>query len=354
MPVAAWCVPSRWRWWPCTTRQSNASAVAWPSSSCSPAVRSSKTCVGVLTLGLKRADASEQQAIGRALSWVAESSTVPALLELLRGPAAVAQVAAASLRRLGSLAEPQLIQALHDGSTEERRALVPLLGGKSSARSELVACLEDDDATVRALSCDALARSSDPSVVSAIFPLLSDPDARVSQAALAATQSLGSDETRRLALEAARSSDARLQRAGLRIIGYFGYPEGLEALLHAANASDEKVREAAISGLPFLDDPSALSALLAASQHESTRTRTAAVRALGHTTGETSARERLRWRSTTKRPGCVTTPVRHWAGCTTTQPPKKSLACSVTTSVRFVWRPSKPWRTCAARARSTS
>jgi len=248
----------------------------------------------VLALGLKRADATEQQALGRALAWVGQESTVPALLELLRGPTAVAQVAAASLKKLGSVAEPQLVEALRTSSVEERRLLIPILGGRRSARGALVACLEDEDATVRALSCDALARSSDPSVVSAIFPLLSEPDARVGQAALSAVQSLGSDETRRLALAAAGSSDARLQRAALRIIGYFGYPEGLPALTQAALASDEKIREAAIAGLPFIDAPEAMQALLNAAQHPSPRTRTAAVRALGHTTGEAAARERLR------------------------------------------------------------
>ena len=248
----------------------------------------------LLTLGLKRADAVEQQALGQVLSWVGEEGTVPALLELLQGPAAVAQIAAASLRRLGSIAEPQLVEAVRVGSSEARRSLVPILSGKLSARDVLVTCLEDEDASVRALACDALARTSDPTVVPGIFPLLSDRDGRVAQAALAAVQSLGSDATRRLALEGARSNDERQQRAALRIIGYFGYPEGLDALQVGARAADEKLREAAIAGLPFIDDPSALQALLEASHHASARTRTAAVRALGHTTGEANARERLR------------------------------------------------------------
>jgi HEAT repeat protein len=246
-----------------------------------------------LTLGLKRADAPEQVALGQALAWVGEESTVPALLSLLRGSPAVAQVAATSLRKLGSVAEPLLLEALRVGSSEERRLLVPILSGRLTARDELVACLLDEDPTVRALSCDALARASDSSAAPSIFPLLGDTDARVGQAALAAIQSLGSDETRRLALETARSSDARSRRAGLRIIGYFGYAEGLEALTEAAHDTDEKTREAALSGLPFIEGPRALSVLLQAASHESARTRTAAVRALGHTAGEPSVKEHL-------------------------------------------------------------
>ncbi|MES1175510.1 MAG: HEAT repeat domain-containing protein, partial [Myxococcales bacterium] len=247
-----------------------------------------------LALALKRADPSEQSALGRTLAWVGEESTVPALLDLLRAPSDVAKVAAASLKRLGAVAEPQLVLALRAAGTELRRVLIPILNGKRAARDELMACLGDEDPTVRALACDALARTSDPAAVPSIFGLLCDPDARVAQAALGAIQSLGSGETKRLALEAARSGDLRLRRAALRVIGYFGYPEGLDALTEGSLSSDEKLRDAAISGLPFIEGPEAVSVLLTASRHESPRTRIAAVRALGHTTGEPGVRERLR------------------------------------------------------------
>ncbi len=246
-----------------------------------------------LTLGLKRADASEQLAVGRVLSWIGQESTVPTLLNLLRGPSAVAKIAADSLRRLGALAEPALIDALLNAPSEERRLVVPVLSGRLAARDALIACLEDEDAVVRAASCDALARTSDASASPAIFRVLGDADARVGQAALAAIQSLGSNETRRLTLEAASSDEPRLRRAALRIIGYFGYVEGLEALSEAAADDDERIREAAIAGLPFIDDPRALAMLLQAAGHESARTRTSAVRALGHTAGEPSVRAQL-------------------------------------------------------------
>jgi len=247
-----------------------------------------------LSLGLKRADLAEQLALSQVLSWVGEQSTVETLIGLLRGAPAVAQSAAASLKRLGTLAEPQLIEALHSATSEERRLLVPLVGGKLSARDQLVACLQDEDPIVRAVSCDALARTSDPAAVPAIFPLLADADGRVAQAALAAIQTLGSDDTRRLALAAASSSDTRLRRAALRIIGYFGYPAGLPALLEASKSDDEKLREAAIAGLPFIDEPRAQNELLHAARHVSPRTRTFAVRALGHTAGDPVVLAQLR------------------------------------------------------------
>jgi HEAT repeat protein len=247
-----------------------------------------------LTQSLKRADASEQIAISQALALIGEESAVPSLLTLLNGPPAVAQVAASSLKRLGTMAEAPVIEALRNGTSAQRRLLVPILSGRLAARDELVGCLEDDDPTVRALSADALARASDPAAVPALFRLLADGDARVAQAALGAIQSLGSAQTEQLAIAAARSSDPRMRAGGLRIIGYFGYPAGLDALSDAAHSDDERIRDAAIAGLPFVDDARALSLLLDSSRHASARTRTAAVRALGHSGGESHVLDRLR------------------------------------------------------------
>ncbi|MEO8900354.1 MAG: HEAT repeat domain-containing protein [Polyangiaceae bacterium] len=247
-----------------------------------------------LVLSLKRADAGEQLAVGQVLSWVDDESTVPVLLSLLGGPSAVAQVAAAALKKLGALAEPALIEALRGGSSSLQRLIVPLLGGRQAAQSALLECLHEEDATVRALSCDALARSSDVSAASAIFPLLGDPDARVAQAAMGAIQSLGSDETRRLVLAGATSSEPRVRRASLRVIGYFGYAEGLDLLTVAVRGEDELAREAALGSLPFIENSEALLLLLDSVNHSSTRTRIAAVRALGHTEGGLSVLEKLR------------------------------------------------------------
>ncbi|MDF2697748.1 MAG: repeat protein, partial [Labilithrix sp.] len=132
-------------------------------------------------------------------------------------------------------------------------------------------------------ACEALARAGDPAAVTALFRLIGDRDGRVSHAAAAAIQSLGSLETKRLALEQGRSQDIRTRRAALRIISYFGYPEGLDVLVGALVDEDEKVREAAIYGLPLIDDPKGIAALLDTAAHPSARTRGAVMRALGQT-----------------------------------------------------------------------
>ncbi|MFP2903294.1 HEAT repeat domain-containing protein, partial [Corallococcus sp. 4LFB] len=136
---------------------------------------------------------------------------------------------------------------------------------------------------MRALAAETLSRIGDTSAVPSLFARLSDEDPRVSQAVVGAIQSLGSETTETLALEAARSSDARQRRAALRIVAYFGYARGLDALLLAMRDPDERLRDAAIYGLPFIDDPRAVDALLVAASHESERTRATAMRALGQT-----------------------------------------------------------------------
>ncbi len=238
-----------------------------------------------LVQSVKRADPSEQLAIGQLLAWIGDETTVPTLLSLLEAPGAIAQVAGASLKQLAHIAEPRLLEALREGTAERRRLLIPIVGGRSSARDALVECLEDDDPTVRALACDALARVADPTVVPALFTLLADHDRRVAQAALGAIQSLGSNETRELTLKAADSTDPRVRSAALRIIGYFAYSEGFERIAGAAKDSDEQVRDAALAGLPLFDTPRAAAILIEAAQSPELRTRTSAIRALGQTGG---------------------------------------------------------------------
>jgi HEAT repeat protein len=247
-----------------------------------------------LSFALKQADADEQVAVSRALALLGDGGGVLALLELLQAQGPAAHAAAQALRRLAPVAEATLIDALRRAESPVRRWLVPALAGRAAARDEIVRCLEDPDPVVRASSCDALARTSDFSVVGALFGRLSDRDRRVSQAALGAIQSLGSVETERLALSAAKSPNPQLRSAALRIIGYFGYASGLSPLSAAATAEDEREREVAIAGLPLLDDPAAVERLLEVSRHSSARTRAAAMRAMGHLAATGAPLERLR------------------------------------------------------------
>ncbi len=226
---------------------------------------------------------SELVAIARVLGWLGDPVAIEHLIELAMYDAPVGPAAADALRRLGTRATPHLLAHLQNGDSNRRLRLLPLIGYSFARTGELLECLRDPEAEVRVRACEALARAGDPAAVSALFGLIGDRDARVSQAAAAAIQSLGSLETKRLALEQARSTDMRTRRAALRIISYFGYPEGLDVLIDALADEDDKVREAAIYGLPLIEDPRAVSALLDTARHTEPRTRGAVMRALGQT-----------------------------------------------------------------------
>ena len=240
-----------------------------------------------LTRALTDGDPTEQAAICFVLGVTRDPAAAPVLTALLDVPGEIADAASAALRRLGLGAEAQVLRGLREGNSEQRRALLALIS-RTIAAPEVVRCLSDADADVRALACEALARLGAAGEVAAIFPLLADPNGRVAYAALAAVQSLGSRETERLARAAAHAPEAPLRRAAVRILSYFGSPGALDDLLEAVTDPDERVREIAIAGLPFLDDPRALEMLFGLAKSDTERARAAAMRSLGR------AREDLR------------------------------------------------------------
>ncbi len=226
---------------------------------------------------------SELVAVACVLGWLGDDVAIAQLVAMIMDEPPVGTAAADALRRLGTRATAQLLEAIREGDSALRLRLLPIVGYASGSVDDLLRCLDDPDADVRVRACEALARLGNPAAVSALFRLIGDRDTRVSQAAAAAIQSLGSLETKLLALEQARSTDTRTRRAALRIISYFGYPEGLDVLIDALDDQDEKIREAAIYGIPLVDDPRGTAALLAAATHPFARTRAAVMRALGQT-----------------------------------------------------------------------
>lgn len=240
------------------------------------------------------ADPAERAALCRVLGWMGGEESIARLLELLRAQPDVAQAAADALSELGQTADAQMQLAIRTGDSQQRLAVLPLLGRRSAALHDTLLCLEDADPAVRAAACETLGRIGETSAVGALFARLADGDPKVAQAALGAIQSLGSPQTEELAIQAAHAADPKVRRAALRIIAYFGYPRGLEALLAAMAEPDERLRDAAIYGLPFIENPRALEALLAAAAHESPRTRAAAMRALGQADRTEAVTARLR------------------------------------------------------------
>ncbi|HLL83644.1 MAG TPA: HEAT repeat domain-containing protein, partial [Longimicrobium sp.] len=128
-----------------------------------------------LSQAITGADSVEKAALSRLLGWVGGQDAAGGLLKLLDGPdPAVARAAASALADLGSDADAQLRQALRDGDSARRRVLLPLVGRRAASVPDVMVCLEDRDATVRALAADTLSRIGDPSAVPALFARLVD------------------------------------------------------------------------------------------------------------------------------------------------------------------------------------
>jgi HEAT repeat protein len=230
------------------------------------------------------ADGREQVALGRLLVWLATSESISDLLNLIDDHEEdVANLALEGLAELAALDDPRLLASLANGTSELRARLLPRLGGVAAALPAILSCLHDPQPNVRALACHALSRGGNTGVVAELFALLADPDLGVVHAAVGAIQSLGSDETERLALAATSSANPAERRAALRIVTYLGYERSFALCEAAVAGEDERLRDIAISALPTLDDPRALPLLLGAAGHASARTRAAAVRALGNT-----------------------------------------------------------------------
>jgi HEAT repeat protein len=246
------------------------------------------TVLRQLTRALSAGDPPEQAAISFLLGALQDPSAAPALTSLLDATPIVAEAAGVALARLGPQAEAEILSGLRAGGSAHKRALLPFLSSRTGAR-DVIECLHDENPDVRGLACEALARMGLVEAVGALFPLLADSDTRVAFAALAAIQSLGSHETNRLAVEAARSPDVRVRRAALRILAYFGASIALEVFLVSLDDPDERVRESAIAGLPFMEDPRAFEALLAATKAPAGKTRAAAMRSLAHCVGDMRA-----------------------------------------------------------------
>lgn len=253
----------------------------------------SDSAVRRLTRALAEADLAERLAICLVLGALQNEAAAPELARLLDGEPRIAAAAAAAIKAIGRGADQQLRDALVHGDSARRLILLPLIASSASAQ-DVLCCLNDSDASVRALACDALARIGDSSVVAALFRHLEETNARVVQAAISAIQSLGSSQTERLAIAAVSSQLPTARRAGLRILSYFGCVGALDAFARAVHDPDPRVRDVAIAGLALIEHPRARALLLAAAVAPDERVRAAAMRGLGQSPAGGDVIEALR------------------------------------------------------------
>ncbi len=234
----------------------------------------------------------EQVAIASVLGVLGDEAAAARLMQMLEAAEPVASAAAAALEMLGAAGDLPVRQALREGDSGRRRNMLALID-RPSAVEEVLLCLSDSDAVVRALACDALARIGNPSSVRHLFRALADTSAAVAQAAVAAIQTLGSADTGALARAAATSDSPRVRRAALGILAYFGKPDSFDLFAAALDDPEAPVREAAMVGMPYIDGVRAVDVLLVRAHDRVPRTRAVAMRALALCSFDPRATESL-------------------------------------------------------------
>lgn len=233
-----------------------------------------------LQRSLQDSDATERRSIARLLGYIGADEAVPTLVGLLDGAAEVASVAAEALASFGQHSTDALAVQLRSGDSARRRVVLPALK-RASAVPEILACLSDPDARVRAMACESLARLGDKSVLDELVPLLDDENTRVAHAAAGAIQSLGSDEVIGRIRRVAANGSVRARAHALRILGYLGAIEAEDLFVAAMRSPDDAVRDAAFAGAPLLGSRPVLDVLFDQAANGGAATRASAMRALG-------------------------------------------------------------------------
>ncbi len=155
--------------------------------------------------------------------------------------------AAFALGVIGGLhvVEP-LMEALNDESPEVVRNVVRALGksGETSFIPDLITYLDNDNATIRANTAQALGELKDGRAVDPLMKvMLNDPDAKVkekAEQALTALAESGVPSVKGMFVVLHKNSDPRIRRAALMYLGETGDAEVLPFLEKAVNSEDDE------------------------------------------------------------------------------------------------------------------
>jgi HEAT repeat protein len=242
---------------------------------------------GRFVAALRGSDALERVAIAKVLGTIGDADTMAVLVDLLGDPG-VRSAATEAIRQIGSLHADALIEALSNGSTATRFALLPIVGTARAGES-VRKLLTDEDPEIRARACEALGRIGDTASVPQLFLALGDRNPRVTYAATAAIHSLGIESTSTLAIHALAIGTTNVRRQALRIIAYLGCEAAFEPVQAAIEDPDIRIAELAVAALGALENPRVESILLTLARRSSDALRSATMRAAALRGGDVMA-----------------------------------------------------------------
>jgi HEAT repeat protein len=227
---------------------------------------------------LSSADGAALRPLVTLLGWVDDPGVSRTLVDLLGQPAANKESVNALVRRGTEITE-LLLGKLDSTDLEVRRSAVFVLGQirDVSAIPSLLKVLADD-AELRIVAADALARIGDRSAVEPLVLTLADPEAAIRLASVGALNRIAPPEMVTRVSELLSDPNPRVREAAVRIAGYYGY--AADKLVEHCRDVDEQVRRAAVETLPFLDHTCSNILLIRALQTDVPAVRAAAAGAL--------------------------------------------------------------------------
>lgn len=218
-----------------------------------------------------------------------EEQAVPVLIEAMHDrDKDVHQHAAWGLLHIGRPAAPALIDALHQGETDNTgvvcRDVARVLGqiGDPQAVAVLTATLDDSRGEVRRAAAEALGNIRDAAAVSVLCRRLHDDEEYVRRAAAEALGQIGNAGAVHELIAAMHDSSESVRVVAAWALGQMRDAAAIPALVAALRQPNPHVRQAAAETLKEIGDHSAEPGLNDALMDEDTEVRRVAARVLGH------------------------------------------------------------------------
>jgi HEAT repeat protein len=214
-----------------------------------------------------------------------EAKAVPVLIDALHErDQDTAQHAAWGLMNIGSLAVPDLINALSDANSLVRKDIVRILGqiGDATAAPALIDILRDEVAEVRRAAAESLGYIGSVVAVPPLLATLRDPEENVRRAGAEALGYIGDASAVLDLITALHDTSENVRVVATWALGQIRDTAAVPALISALREKNLHVRQAAaemLKEIGTIADEPALSNLL---QDEDTEVRRTAARVLAH------------------------------------------------------------------------
>jgi serine/threonine-protein kinase len=225
-----------------------------------------------LLLAASRNDVGDKNALFKIIAEVADDDAVPELLSRLSGKDVGVRVQLISILSRFQFPEVQdaLLAQLAEPQKLIRQAALIALGNQSALRdvSAVIPLLTDPDMELSNRGVELLIRVRHPDTVQLLAGVLKDESEYARRAAVEVLNELGNKNSIKHLFEAIKDSDWWVRSRAADALGKIGGPRVVDAVLELIGDPDEDIRRTAIEILNQTKDKRAISHLLAATRDQ--------------------------------------------------------------------------------------